>query len=94
MKTPPNDEFGGVDFSCVQQPGNQVQSDPMSFCPIPTAKSNLSPSVPRKSLGNRLPDAQVKGLEASSGLTTPASPVRDRTSTPGYEPEGKWVLHA
>ena len=92
MKTPLCDEHRGVDFSWNYQLVNQAAAHAQyAYLPSQNQTESVCATIDR---GKRLPAAQVKGLEDSSGLTTPASPVRDRTSTSGYEPEGKWVLHA
>jgi hypothetical protein len=93
MMTPLGGKPRGVDFSWNKQLGNQA-GRPSAIMPPSPARIKLRSVCATIDWGKRLPAAQVKGLEALPGLTTPTSPVWDRTSTKGYDPEGKWVLHA
>src|ERR1700742_5311259 len=89
MKTPPNLVLGGVDTGMIRaswyrqlrlRPGN-IGTPPIELQPVSVSatKNGLEPAC-----------RTVKRDRGTNRLTTPASPVRDRTSTrPGMIPEGK-----
>ena len=73
MKTPPNDEFGGVDFSWNKQLVNQGGC-PRAYCPTLSAKIKLSPSVPRKTQGIAGPSHSVSVTRIHPGCPLPPAP--------------------
>lgn len=90
MKTPQSLQPWGVDSVGY---GNRTGRMPKRMLTALLLQNQLGSVSATIKLGKSLPVARVKGIEGCIGLTTPASPVRDRTSTPDRIRRGKWVLH-
>lgn len=92
MKTPP-DLRQEASISVVTSNREIRQDGPKPFCLTLPSQSNLkSVSATKDDLE---PGCRTHERDRGRiGLTTPASPVRDRTSTQHRIRRGKWGLHA
>ena len=75
--------------SCDSSVEHRQEGSGLTILALPLSKHNL-PSVSATKNGLEPACRTVKRDRGTNRLTTPASPVRDRTSTlPGYDPGGE-----